>query len=382
MAGEHARLSCSGAVRWAPCPGSLTLEEKFPETGPTEESLEGDAAHWVFSSQAIFGEGFVAVNDFAPNGVAVTQDMIYGTEILLNDIDEACRGDPNASVGLAIESRVVSDVIHPENWGTPDAWVFIARIMTLYLWDYKYGHEFVDVFKNWQFLNYVALILDTLKVNGSTDQDITVIMRVVQPRYYHGEGPVREWKVKASDLRGYFNQLRAAAYEALEPNPRTISGSWCTHCRGRHACKALKNSSMAAIDYIDNAVPELLNDGSIGIEYKMLKEAQDRIKSRLSGVAADMEARIRAKHNVVGFTIEHTYGHKKWVGDLEEIAIMGDMNGFDLRKPLDLITPTQALAKRGIDADLLAGFYETPKNGSKMVEQSEAHIAAVFKKVD
>jgi hypothetical protein len=306
----------------------------------------------------------------APNGVTVTEEMLEGARLLSTNIVEACGGE---IYRVKVEQYLAADSIHPDNGGTPDAWAYIPQTKTLYVWDYKYGHGFVDVVGNEQLINYVALI------DLSTSDDVNVVMRIVQPRCYSGGGAIREWRVMLSDLRPYFDRLHDSAREAVGPNPRTISGNWCQYCAGRHVCKALKRSAMAAIDYVDDATPEPLDNANIALEWRMLKLASQRINSRLTAIEADITARIAAKQDVMGAAIERTQGPKKWAVDAEEVAILGDLFGVDLRMPLAVITPTQALAKKGIDGGVISAYYETPYTGFKLVEQNELQISSIFK---
>jgi outer membrane lipoprotein-sorting protein len=44
--------------------------------------------------------------------------------------------------------------------------------------------------------------------------------------------------MKASDLRGYFNRLRAAAERSMNGDATLTTGSHCYNCNARHACAA------------------------------------------------------------------------------------------------------------------------------------------------
>ena len=44
---DHARGAPSSAEMWEPCPGSIVMQEAFPEAEETPEQREGTAAHWA-----------------------------------------------------------------------------------------------------------------------------------------------------------------------------------------------------------------------------------------------------------------------------------------------------------------------------------------------
>src|SRR5205085_9695018 len=104
---------------------------------------------------------------------------------------------------LHVEGLIEISILHDLNWGTPDAWVYSPRSLTLDVFDFKFGHGFVSEFENWQLIGYAAGFLESLGIDGHADQALRVNLHVVQPRAYHRAGPVRTWSVLASDLRPY-----------------------------------------------------------------------------------------------------------------------------------------------------------------------------------
>jgi len=378
---DHALLAPSAAVRWVPCPGSVQLEAAFPEIEESEASREGTAAHWVLS-ELLKGNDALKEGDVAPNGYVLSEEMFVGAAMMLDDVDSMLRNYPGAITGLHCEQRIDIFNIHPLNWGTPDLWIYIPGAHVVILWDYKFGYGRVNVFSNWQLLNYMAGILSALKINGLDDQNLTVIFKIVQPRCYTREGPIREWKTTGAELRGYFNLLKASAYESQTKNARTQTGEHCLNCRGRHACDAFLRSVSKALDYVGEAQPLPLDDFSLGIELTIVEDAFNRISSYVEALRSDAENRIRTGRAVENWCLINTYGRKKWAAKPEEVAALGDLFGVELRKPIDVITPTQALALKTLDAGVISSYIEPAKTSLKLTKSENSLALAAFKKVE
>ena len=188
----HSPLAPSSASRRVACPGSRSLEALYPQT-PTPQTLEGEAAHWV--AACTIQNSAWEIPAVSPTGVDITDEMIEGAQLYA--------GFVGYYSDIRIEQPISISIIHPDCWGTPDAWRFSDGVLNIY--DYKFGHGFVEVYENWQMIEYAAGILHELGIDGLQDQHVTVAMHIIQPRSFHPDGQIRSWTVKASDLRPYFN---------------------------------------------------------------------------------------------------------------------------------------------------------------------------------
>lgn len=376
----HARIKPSAAGRWVHCPGSITMEEIFPETGRSEAAEEGTASHWV-ASETLSGHGGGSfLGRTAPNGVIITQEMIDGAKEFVGYIASL-----GANVGLrGVEASVKIDRVHSECWGTPDYWWFDKSARALHVFDYKYGWGIVEAFENWQGICYISGVIDLLasmeKIPvGQFDQTISVILHIVQPRPFHSQGSCRSWNLdKASGLlRGYINRLNAAAEKALGLNPQCIAGHYCRYCSARHACPAAQNSALFAIDYAFAATPQLLDPAAMAIELKTLQRVEEAIKYRLTGLQTQVLELLKSGATVPGFGIEYGQGRKTWNCQEQEIIALGELFGIDLKAPDKAVTPAQAIAK-GLDPELVKSYSETPTTGMKLVGQENTLAAQVF----
>lgn len=373
---EHSILPPSSAARRMMCAGSRVMEAHYPDED-SQEAREGHAAHWVASTLLLdkFNTHVAQpepMPEFAPNGEPITNEMLKGAELYVSDITNTI-GSRNV-LSYGIEDRVDMPNLHPESWGTPDYWAMTHR--HLYIWDYKFGHKTVDVFENWQLIAYAAGILNKLAEEGKYDQNIRVTFRIVQPRSYHPEGTIREWSIMATDLRPYFNQLEAAEYKSMEPEAATVPGSECNYCTGRHACTALREAVLTRIDTAGNSIPHELNAEQTGNLLRLTKHGAGLIEALVTGLEKQAEAMLKRGDRVPHFRLETVLGRERWTKPAEMIAIMGQLFEKDLRKPMEVITPKQAIAL-GMPEEAVTPFVERP-SGVKLIAEKPNDARKAF----
>jgi len=336
----HSLIAPSSAGTWVNCPGSVSMQQRYPETEESQASREGTAAHWA-GEQLLMG-GSVTLGTEAPNGVTITDEIIDSAKIYANGVLTRYHRSM-----LNIECKIQVPAVHPDSEGTLDLWVFDPKENLLIVRDYKHGFGIIEAFENWQLMNYAAGL-----VRGRFDaieNKLTVRFEICQPRAFHPKGPERVWQVKAVDLRPYFNTLHNAAHAALGDNPQLKTGAHCIYCSARHACPALQRSTKAILDLVLQAVPEELTPEAVASEYEILKHAADLVKYRLTGIEAQAVGLIKSGRYVPGYTLEPGQGRTVWSRPLEEIYKLGMLEGIELRKE-EAITPLQAITK-GMPAD-------------------------------
>lgn len=382
MSEAHAFLPPSSSPRWVKCALSASLERAYPSPeGP--EAAEGTAAHWVFA-EVLAGRP-PAVGALAPNGVPVGADMLEAAELVYEDV-RACLFPYYGErwrEAVVVERRVTMPRIHALNWGTPDirAW---ARLpdgrLVLFVWDFKYGHRVVEAFENWQLIDYTEGALHEAGIDGLSDQHTVVDMRVIQPRAPHRDGPVRSWRVVASDLRGYFNRLQMAAEEAAGPSPTARPDpAACRDCSARHACEAIRRDAFSAADQGYRLGAEDLDAVSLGVELRMLKRAQALLDARVSGLEAQAEAFYRRGDAVPWFSMESTPGRPKWTRPVGEVLALGGLMGHDFAAPPSAITPTQAIKKAPELEALISTQYSARSPGAmRLVPDDGSKARRIF----
>jgi hypothetical protein len=356
----HARVAPSSLDLTIPCAASVTLQERMPRPPETEEQAEGTAAHlvamWAAQGRLLaIGERFQS-ND---REWVVDVDMHNGAR----KYAEALGGLHST---LRLEDSVKISAIHPTDcWGTPDAWRYFPegtgpnKIPVLRVGDFKWGHRFVEVFENWQLLAYAWGILERLNLDDSA---VLFEFILVQPRSYHRDGPVRIWRVPAIETRGLRNIAFNKAHEALGPSPVATTGTHCLDCTARHLCVVFKQVNQNILDYSGAAELMPLDVEAMGQELRIVDAALKRLEARRTGLAVAVESTIRAGKRVPFYELGPGRSNLKWKPGVtaQEIADFGDLIGIQLRKPLEVFTPTQCVDAGVDEAAIKQDYAERP----------------------
>lgn len=377
---DHALLSPSSASRRVACPGSRQLEALYPGFDiDSPASREGTTAHWLCAWWLhVYPDIAEPPADHA--GEPITREMIDGAKLYADHILGTC-GEGNRS-DLQIEKRVDISIIHPECWGTPDCWYY--RGDALHIWDYKYGHGLVEAFENWQLIEYAAGILHSLKLLNadrgiyfSSNPKIQVHLHIVQPRNFHHEGPIRSWVTTIGELLEYFRRLRAAEHLAMSLETFCTPSPECTYCTARHACPALQEAALTAVDVAMQNNPHELTAASLGTELRYLRHAAGLLDARLTGLSEQALYAIKRGTRVPGFAIEESAGRERWTIPADEVIAMGELFSHDLRKPAETLTPRQAISA-GLPMELVQANVERSRGTLKLVPENVSMARKIF----
>lgn len=354
MTASHARLAPSSAYQWLNCPGSLQLQELFPEDGDSEASREGTAAHEVAVSLAM-GQPVPTV---ASNGVPVTQEMIDCGQVFADAVPD----------GASFEQRVHMPMAHPTDcWGTYDSGAVIPAHKKAVVADYKFGHGYVDAFKNPQLHLYAMGLLHSI---GLTDPqqwhgwEIDIV--IVQPRYYGSEGRVRRDWIDGTCLAQLADIYARSAALALSPDAPCKTGPWCKNCTALAHCDTARKMAGSALEWAGARTHASPTPESVGAELTYIDRALAILQSRrdtLHEIGASMP-------RVVGWSKQPKFGRLAWkVPDAEVIAVM-DALGVDVRAPVKPQTPTQS--KKLIDGAVIDIYAERPCTGVEFKPEARA----------
>lgn len=365
------------AFRWVPCPGSIPAEAAYPDE-PSETADEGKIAHklaepWI--TDLAHNRSLVI-----PDDPQYTPEIIEGAILYVNAVQAAMR-----ELGCfvpEVEKPVAIPNIHPKNGGRPDCKLWSPGRMTLWLFDFKFGHRVVEHVDNWQNANCAIGALDEIladsKAPGLADQMITVKMTIVQPRAFHPEGNVRTWTVKGSDLRAHRNILHGAAVQSQKENPPTKAGPHCYKCKAAKDCLTLQQAAADIVDRVQTLQLHNLSPADRGFELDYLEKAADLVKARKDALETEALAQGMNGDTTPGWGVGFGRGSKVWTKPVKEVIALGDLMGADLRKPEDVVTPTQAINDKKVDAAVINAYSETKPGKARLVRCNETIAGRMF----
>lgn len=367
----------SGAARRIQCPASVLLEQQFPESEDDQAAREGVAFHWA-CAEMLAGR-LVDVGQIAPNGVVLDQDMCDGADLVYDDISNTLKRYGLVPEQGVSEQAVRIDRVYPGMFGTPDFYIVLQMPngrRLLLVWDFKYGHRWVEAFENPQMVDYVAGI--TQGVNDLTEP-VDVVVTIIQPRSFHNDGPVRRWHTTLLDMRALVNISSTAAHEAFGANPRARVGDECRDCKARHSCSVFTRDTYAALHEAKRTTPLEMRPDHMAQERKIVLDAIKVLEARASGLDAALTAAIKAGKPVQGLRLEHGYGREQWSQGAPAVIAMAQMMGLNVAKPPAAVTPKQA-RDLGMDPDLVAALSYRPRASATLVEDEGVKWRKVFGK--
>lgn len=365
----HIRPSASGT--WVICRGNIAMRAMFPQS-PDESDSEvcedGTACHWLAAE--VWEGRFPAEGTLAPNGRVLTDEMFDAVDLYHDTI----RSWP-AHLVPVIEKPVPLDVIYPGMSGTPDAWVYDSATHTLYIADLKFGFRFVEVYNNWQLTCYAIGLIALLNLEHRPTSPLRVRFTIVQPRNYHRDGFVRTFTSCGADIM--LNKL-PILQNAINKAVFYVPNPGCLDCPGRHACKALQASAYTAMEYASMGDPYILDNDALGAELSRLKDAEKRIKARVSGLEAQAQLELEKGATVPGWVMGATQSRETWTpGSHDQVLAMGKLLGVNVTKPPQPITPAQA-RKAGMATNIVASFAHRPSTGMRLMKHDPLEAIKAF----
>lgn len=355
------RIRPSGSKVWLACPLGLTMQNLYGDRYPSGAAAdEGTAAHWV--KEQLRAGVILAVGDVTPNGVAVDADMLqYGAEANAY-IDRFAQGGE-----VFTERYLTMRIPGYEIRGTTDdlATVAIDAERTLHIFDYKYGHVFVEA---------TAPQLKCYGVAAVQEFNIErVALHVIQPRAY-GQNPYRSATFTPNDQNDFCDEVANALRLAHVRTPYAVAGEHCLRCPGRGHCDTLRTASLefSAVCGTDTTAPE-----AVAAELRIAQQAVDLATARLKGLQDEAAHVISSGGLVPGWALERKPGRQQWKDEQPVLALAEAFGILDTVSTRKLITPLQA-QKAGLPAELVELHTERPMGEPKLVPAGETLAAKTF----
>lgn len=393
----HAILGASSSKRWMNCPGSIALQEQFPPQTSSTFAEEGSAAHalcefillnpngkpedwkgWYINKA---GDMFKAGDDAkTDDAYEINDQMIDGVNLYVETVmgyveDLAALSDGSVKPSLEVEKSFDLSFIQPEMFGTNDACVFLPG-HTLVVADFKYGRGItVEPDNNSQLMYYGLGALRKLCWNDELEMydpallPETVELVIIQPRAPHEKGPVRTWQTSSLNLlENFAEELLAAALATREEDAELKAGSWCTFCRAKSGCPAIRGEVMTALstDFDDIGDDEDMeqvvkdNVAQICASPELLSKALKSlplIDIFVKGVTAHATAEMTAGRSVPDFKLVRKNSRRRWASEeraAEELELVYEEDEIYEPRKLKSFTKIEKLeGAKGIVSNLV-----------------------------
>lgn len=314
--------------------------EGLPEV-PSVHAAEGTAAHSVGDKCLKTGRNAAEFIGTIVSGKSqnfeVTEEMADALQMYIDDVRDTIAKYPGMVLG--VEQPFDLGFILPGMFGRNDASGFVP-FRVLFIWDYKHGAGTpVDVFENSQ-LRYYAR--GALHQNPSPDE---IVLRIVQPRCYHKDGPIREERMTNKQLREWGEEvLRPAALRTLDPNAPLVPGEkQCKWCRAAKptidpsrqcsaAIRAIQEVAGLAFDSLLPGAPApIISDPkTLPLDHlaRILPWA-DMIDDWVKGVRETVRYHLDMGHHIPGWKlVEGKQPARAWK-DEEQARAWAKQNGID-----------------------------------------------------
>ena len=281
----HAKLSASGASRWATCPGSVQMEDGIPD----KESVyaqEGTLAHEMSELKLkhyLDPKGFgkrklnAAIKKLKDNEL-YQAEMDSFTDTYVDFIKEKALSF-SSNPYIEIEKRVDFSRWVDGGFGTCDC--ILIHGSTLSIIDLKYGKGVpVSSEQNEQLILYALGAYDAFNLIYNLDK---IELNIVQPRINN----FSTWEISLTELLLWGDYFKVQAEKALGGNGELVpSAKACKFCKARDICTARAENNLSLESEIKLKPNEIPKDKL----YEYISRGEDIAKwvADLKAYALDM----------------------------------------------------------------------------------------------
>lgn len=243
----HALLSASGAHRWLNCPGSVLLEQQFPDSS-SDAAAEGTVAHELaemkvrnYFDPVGFGKRKLsaAIKELKEDPLWQDEMMGYTDEYLdhIMGVARSLKSAPRVDIEkrLIFKEYTLADP-DDEKEGTGIADCVLTYGDTVHVIDFKYGRSpdgRVSAENNPQLMLYALGAYEACKLLYPIKQ---AKLTIIQPRLPDG---ISEWSCSLDDLLQFGEYVKQRAALALSGNGEYCpDAKTCKWCRAKAQCRA------------------------------------------------------------------------------------------------------------------------------------------------
>lgn len=367
MGAHNLTFPASHSYMWIKCAGQPQLSARVDFKEPKKTStLEGVVGHWVAANYLRGIPVTVTIKD----DIEITEEMHDGGRFYLEHIKSVLS---NCSSGNQLISSTNVEYSVFVNWLMPSVYRQIADYRhydpvtaTLYIWDYKYGFDPVDVIENTQMIYYA---LDA----ATKDVVQNVIVFIVQPRAFSADGPVRSWRFDRDTLNKWAGIFKNAYVLAHREDAPLVAGDHCKRCKARGSCPALYEEVIKLATVLD--APPSLTPLEVGERLKLMDLLHTRSGDARSALHAQGTHYVQNGQTLPGWKLIPKTTQRK-LTDEKKLVAMFTMCGGNPKElyseSLKPITQLEKLLPKNIVNDC------TTKPAGALVLVPDTHQAEGF----
>ena len=318
---------------------------------------EGNAAHWLANqclSNGLISEDFL--NQKAPNGIYITDDIIENTDVYINHILNR-QGKNFIEHDTSYQFNEIFSVA-----GRSDNITELSD--QIYIDDLKFGYGIIEPENNWTLISH-AIGHHGLEFFHQNSKAPDYIFTIIQPRAKHSLGSIREWRITFQELKILFDQLVLTLSNLTD---LLNTGSHCRKCPSILNCPAATMAGLNAVDVSEMTYIDEIDDQSLSYMIDLFRRAEKAINDKLSSYEELAKHRINSGKLIENFTTEKSQGNITWKPgvDAEIIKLLSGVDPSNAKLP----TPGQArkLIKQKGGYDLVIdNLTYKPQKGTKLV---------------
>ena len=364
----HRYFAPSGSDKWFNCPlaasGEARIAEQWDEEPASACMQEGTDAHAKLEQVLK-----------APNPLSELMSDRYTQEerdYLLPCVQAVCEDMDMLEAELLVEETIQSK-IDSRLGGTPDAIVYSLIERILVVTDYKHGVRVFVPADTLQLQIYGHLVAAKL---GPENFD-TIILRVVQPRYYGGSEPVREHRIE--DVPFWYHDFKRKLINAINKSdaqdPQPVTGDHCKWCKVACSKRMSDIEEVLGVD-IKALDPEAEKD--LGM-LCMILDSEKSIKATIKQAKALATRFIEAGFHIRGYGLKASLGDREWVPDSDD-NIARALRRKGLEKAFvwvkKLISPAQAEKKCDLDEKFFSRYVTRKLKGARLTKMKTGESSA------
>lgn len=342
------------------CAGSLFFEN-LPEQETNDAAKEGTAfgellAHYLTKPHE-------KPPAQATNGVYFDDEMKYFANELCSEMTARAVGP------ILCEERI--------DWQTRSAiWIkgqydasYEISGNKLCIDDAKYGYGLIEVKENWQLIGYA--IGEVIRRQKVYDR---IILRILQPRPHHEDGPYRQWEISYEQLLAYKEQIEARMDKIAGGFAELVTSAKCKYCPATaSACTAFNRAVFHGIDYsLTHFQQDDINEKELSHQLDLVERSLEILKIKYDSVKQLAVSRIKDGKIIPNYMTEESYGDRKWKTRVSP-QVIETLTGINIVKT-EMLSPAQA-EKLGVDKELVKTYVERKFIGNKLVRKDSTKLA-------